>query len=337
MLPAFSVGLSQTQCSTPSSIDFTALAVGAFAGAAGLTLRGTGEGDAKVSCGDCQFNVSFTADVGGTDDATPPVLFPTTLPGSPFDAFDLVASEPLPATATARLVAEDGSTIDLAPTVAPGAVPLVTDFKKPDVVLPTGVGLAVALDGLVDFAGLQGSADTPLRLALFPTPPLVAEDGFESVTGTTFGGATVISDGPLPPIAGTRSVYFGGPGTPAPGGGTVGTVLRVRLAAKPGAKELAFEYRLVGVYPGGGFSGTIHVGSVGKAPTSVLLTGAPAGAQTTWPDGRTVYVTDVESEEVPLPADVGPEVLVDIESFDSGCGRPAPPLGGMLLDGLRLQ
>jgi len=332
VVPSFSVGLDAGQCAAASSLSFTSLVVAANDG--GLT--GTGAGDALVSCGDCQFNVPFTATVTGTPDVTPPLLFATTVPTSPFQPFRLVASEPLAATSTAHLVSEDGTTLDLMPTTVSGDVTLVTGFENPSVVLPTGVGLAVAIGGLVDFAGLAGSADTPLRFVSFPAPPLAPEDGFESATGTTFGGATVISGGPLPPISGTRSVYFGGAGAPAPGGVTVGKVLRVRLAVQPGDTTVAFSYRLVGPYAGGGFSGTISVGSVGKAPASETLANAPPGTATDW-SGTTVYVTDVATHALALPPDVGDEVLLDIESFDDNCGRPMPALGGMLLDDLRLE
>lgn len=333
VVPSFSVDLASAACSGASSVEFTSMVVAAN----GTTLSGSGSGDALVSCGDCQFDVPFNAALAGAPDVTPPLLFPTALPASPFAAFSLAASEPLTATSTARLVAEDGTTVNLVPKVVAGDVSLVSGFDKPNVVLPTGVGLSIAVDGLVDLAGLQGAADTPLRFVVFPTPPLVADAGFEDATGPTFGGATVISGGPLPPISGTRSVYLGGAGTPAPDGAKVGTALRVRLAVPAGATTLAFTYRLVGAFMGGGFTGTIGVGTVGKTPASYPFMMELDGTATTWPDGQTVFVTDAATQELALPADVGSEVLVDIESFDDGCGRPMPPLGGILLDDLRVE
>jgi hypothetical protein len=333
-LPSFSVGLpSNGQCANASMLKFLSFSVDV----SGSTMSGQAEGAGLVSCGDCQFDVLFQGPVTGTADVTAPVLFPTTIPQSPFDPFRLAASEPLPATATARLVGGDGSSYDLVPGIVPGDLPLVIAFDKPSIVLPAGMGFEVVLDGLVDFAGLHGAANTPLRLTSFPAMPLVAQDGFESVTAPQVGGATVISDGPLPPITGMRSVYFGAQGAPAPGGVQVGGSLGVRLSVPAGATKLAFSYRMVGQYAGSGFAGSVSLGSVGRTPATSDFTTTPTGTPTTWPDGRTVWVTDVASKEISLPADVTDELLVAMEPFGFGCGGPAPPMGGMLLDDLRVE
>src|SRR5262249_12091806 len=106
----------------------------------GGTLTGTAYGSAMISCGDCSFTVPFTARLAGTRDQSPPTLHSFgSGPTSPFDAFALGASEPLPATATARLVTADGSdVIDLIPSVIDGAIPIVVGYSKPDVVLRAG-------------------------------------------------------------------------------------------------------------------------------------------------------------------------------------------------------
>jgi hypothetical protein len=333
-VPQFSVGLpSSGQCAAASMLAFTSLDVTV----SGSTLSGQAQGSARISCGDCQFDVPFEGPVTGAADATAPLLFPTTIPANPFQQFSLAASEPLPTTAKARLVGSDGSSFDLEPMVVPGDIPVVAIFTKPAVVLSANAEFEVDLGGLVDFAGLPGPADTPLRFAAFPAMPLVPPDGFESVTGADFGGATVISGGPLPPITGAHSVYFGGQGAPAPGGIVVGSALRVRLAVPPGATKVAFSYQMVGQYAGSGFDGTINLGSVGRTPGSDTFTTTPHGTQTTWPDGKIVYVTDVATKEIPLPADVTSELLLVIEPFGFGCGGPAPPAGGMLLDDLRVE
>jgi hypothetical protein len=330
----FSVGLpSSGQCAAASSLDFTLLDVTV----SGATLSGQAKGSARISCGDCQFDVPFGGPVTGVADATPPLLFPTTIPANPFQQFSLSASEPLPTTAKARLVGSDGSSFDLQPMVVPGDIPVVAIFTKPSVVLSPNTEFEVDLGGLVDFAGLSGPADTPLRFAAFPAMPLVAPDGFESATGAELGGATVISGGPLPPISGAYSVYFGAQGAPAPGGVHVGSALRVRLAVPPGATKVSFSYRMVGQYAGSGFAGTINVGSVGHTPGSDTFTTTPNGTPTTWPDGQTVYITDVATKEVSLPADATSEILLVIEPFGFGCGGPMPPAGGMLLDDLRVE
>jgi hypothetical protein len=329
------VGLEVSQCGGATTITFDSLVVGVSGG----TLSGSGSGAAHVSCGDCTFDVPFSAQVSGVADVTPPVLLPGGVLESPFQAFTVAASEPLPATAKARLVGSDGSHVDLVPSIVDGAVPLVRGFTKPDVVLATGVGFAVALDGLVDFAGLQGSAATPLRLGSFAVPPLAPQDGFESVTSSELGGATVIdaSAAPLAPIAGAHSLYFGTMGAPAPPGLTVGTALRVRLAVQPGDSKLRFSYRMLASSQFGGFSGAINVGSVGGTPAQDHFPLPPAATGMTWPDGSTVYVTDVFTEEIALPAGTTDEVLLSIDPFDSGCGGPTGPTGGILLDDLRVE
>jgi hypothetical protein len=333
-VPEFSVGLPASGAcdASASTIVFHSLDVVV----ADTTLSGQAMGAARVSCGDCQFDVPFSGAVTGGADATAPLLFPVTIPDNPLQAFGVAASEPLPKTAIARLVGGDGSSIELDPMVTPGDIPVIASFTKPDVVLAPGVGYAVAFDGLVDFAGLHGSADT-LRLAQFPEIPLIPADGFESVTTAEVGGATVISDGPLPPISGAHSVYFGAQGAPAPTAAAVGGSLRVRLAVPAGATKLAFSYQMVGQYAGSGFGGTISYGSVGHAPASGDFTTTPAGTQTTWPDGRIVYVTDPATKELALPADVTNELVVVFEPFGFGCGGPMPPAGGMLLDDLRVE
>jgi hypothetical protein len=333
-VPEFSVGLpSGGACAAASMLDFMSLDVTV----SGATLSGQAAGSARISCGDCQFTVPVAGPVTGVADATAPLLVPTTIPTNPFQTFTLAASEPLPTTAKARLVGSDGSSLELDQAVVQGDIPVVAAFTKPAVVLSANAEFEVDLGGLVDFAGLTGPTEPPLRFAAFPPMPLVPPDGFESVTGAELGGATVISGGPLPPIAGAHSVYFGGQGAPAPGGVPVGSALRVRLAVPSGATKVAFAYRMVGQYAGSGFAGTINLGSAGHMPGSDTFTMTPAGTQTTWPDGKTVYVTDVATKEIPLPADVTSEILLVIEPFGFGCNGPAPPAGGMLLDDLRVE
>jgi hypothetical protein len=337
-VPKFSVGVMGSSCSGPtafnySSFDFTV---------SGSTLHGTAEGAVEVSCGDCEFNVSFTAAVAGTADVTPPLLFATSgvVPADPFEAFSVTTSEPLPTTATARLLASDGSHVDLEPTIVPGDLPLVIGFSKPNVVLPYGKGFVVAVDGLVDFAGLRGSADTPLRLTAFETPPLLLEDGFESApAGQQLGGATVISSGgALPPITDTRSVYIGAQGAPAPGGIAVGAALRVRLLAQPGDTVLRFSYRIVSRVPGVPFGGNVALGSVGRSVAeSRSIIPAPDSMQTmTSADGSSVALSVVSTMEIALPADITDELVVAFETSSSGCGLPLPH-AGLLIDDLRVE
>ena len=150
-------------------------------------LTGTATGDATISCGDCSFQVAFSATLSGTPDTTSPTLRASGVPAQQsVDSVALVTSEPLPSTATARLVADDGAAIDLLPVAMDGAVPLIVGFTTPQVVLRAGQSYVVTLDGLVDFAGQAPPADPPLRITSFAAAPSVAEDGFESATGRTW-------------------------------------------------------------------------------------------------------------------------------------------------------
>jgi hypothetical protein len=305
----------------------------------GDSLRGTGRGEARISCGDCQFNVPFSADLAGVPDATSPVLLPVgAQPSSPFASFAFAASEPLPLAATARLVGSDGAVVDLVPTMAMGDVPIVSGFSKPDVVLPPSDGFVVALDGLVDFAGHAGAADTPLRLAPFGAAPLVPADGFESAMGAELGGATVISAGAIPPITGGKSVYFGPSSAPAPPGVTVGRVLRVRLAVPPGGTKVRFSYRIISSTNGGGFAGQVRAGSVGHAATSQALGAIATGTTDVWPDGQSVWLSAVATQDVTLPRDHTDEVAVSVEAVGvGGCFDIGAVPAGLLVDDMRVE
>ena len=168
------------------------------------SLVGSASGKAKISpCGDCwDREIPFTATLTGLRDATLPALdvvdlggVPNTFPTTPFDDLYLRAREPLPISATARLVGDDGSAVNLVPQIVDGEVPLIVGFAKPKVVLRTGRAYAIALDGLIDFAGLVDRSGVPVRFASFPDAPTVPEDGFESATDATLGGAMVMTTG----------------------------------------------------------------------------------------------------------------------------------------------
>ena len=66
-------------------------------------------------------------------------------------------------------------------------------MAKPSRLLRYSDEYRVTLDGVTD---LDGNAPPPTTALAFTTrapPPLVAEDGFESVTDATLGGAQVLS------------------------------------------------------------------------------------------------------------------------------------------------
>lgn len=302
------------------------------------SLTGSAGGIALIGCAGCLAAVDPTARLVGTADATPPRL---RLPGpgltSPFEAFSLRASEPLPATTTARLVADDGAVIDLIPELGDLAFPVVVGFRKPDIILRAGHAFVVELDG-ADFAGLVDPADASLRLASFVEAPAVIEDGFESVTGSVFGGAMVITAGPLRPITGTTSLYVGAkdaPGVDSP----TGRSLMVRLSRQPGDTRLRFSYRVAGPRAETPFAGRLRVGSEGA--WSGLALGASAEvagtAEIIMLAGKEAYVSAVVTREVSLPADATDEVLVLIAPDIFPCSLPEGSPNGLLIDDLRLE
>ena len=306
---------------------------------AGGSLTGSASGTALISCGDCAIPVAVTASLTGSSDVTPPALRGFSPPPSPFDSFALVTSEPLPATATARLVADDGAVIDLARGIIADEVPMLASFSKPDVVLRAGHAYSISLDGLVDFAGHADLSGLPLRLVSFTAAPRVPADGFESATGSVLGGAMVMTAGPLPAIAGTTSLYIGAANVPALDSAN-GRSLMVRLSRQAGETKLRLSYRSVAALASTGFSGWLRVGSEGATagPFEHWLGAAPADtAEMLTVAGQMVFASPVASKEVMLPADVTDEVLVWITPDSSVCSRFAPPSAGLLIDDLRLE
>lgn len=333
---AFAVGSIGTVCAGPQNVryeqfDLTLSERG---------LAGHASGIANISCGDCSFTLPFDATLTGITDATAPSLTSATVPTTPFDAFSLATSEPLPTTASARLVADDGAAIDLVPVVvAADTIPLVVGFSKPDVVLRAGHGYGVDLGGLVDFAGHTQGSGPLIRLGSFPAAPNVAQDGFESATGATLGGAMVVTGAPLPAIAGTTSVYIGGPGAPALDT-TTARSLSVRLSRQAGATTLRLSYRVVGPQSQSFFAGVLHVGSEGASPgspTYLSLSPPVAAVDSVTVAGQVVYLGVITTLSVPLPDDAGDEVLLVIKPSDFTCGPTVPIASGLLIDDLRLE
>jgi hypothetical protein len=335
LMGSFSAGSgARDACSLSESVTYQDVEVTIT----GNALTGTASGSALVSCGDCGIQVPFTATLTGTVDTTPPLLHGAgPPPATPFDQVVLAASEPLPTTAVARLVGTDGTAIDLVPTIVDGAVPLVTGFTKPNVVLPAGQGYTVALDGLIDFAGNSDRTGPPLGLASFAAAPVVPEDGFESAGAGVLGGALVMTGGPLPAIAGNTSLYLGTPAAPLIDS-TTGRSLMVRLARQAGDTVLHFSFRVVGYQPQSVFIGGVIVGTEGGSPGMGQYSISSPGLGDTVVVGTTsVSLGQVGQMAVPLPNDAGDEVLVVFGGTAiSACGFQGIN-SGLLVDDLRLD
>ena len=306
----------------------------------GTSLAGHATG-AAIFLGPVGGSVGFTADLTGGPDTTAPflVLRSSVTPFDPFVNLTMATSEPLPQGARARLVGVDGSSFDMIPSVTDGVIPVVSGFDLPDVVLPPGTAYSVVADGLVDFAGNSGAPDAPLRLGAVADAPLAPEDGFESVTSSTFGGAGVVRLSDLAPISGDQSLYVGGVGTPGHDIYMQGPELLVRLAMQPGDTKLRFTFRTVSAaFDARVFDGTVRVGSPGgkRSDRYVTFQAPPSSATVKFDDGTTVAIGGDQMLEVSLPPDAHDVVVVAIAARDQGCGAPSPAVG-MIVDDMRLE
>ncbi len=333
----FSVGREGEICSGVQDLQYDTFELTVTDGA----LTGTARGRASISCGDCVALAPFAATLNGTPDTTAPALLTSgAVPTTAFDPFVLVASEPLPASATAQLIDDDGAAIELVPTIVGDAErPLVVGFAKPPVVLRAGQGYVVTFDGLVDFAGNADLSGAPLRITSLPDAPLVPEDGFESaVDAAEVGGAQVVTGDPLPPIAGKVSVYAGST-LDAPRGVAGGDhPLGVRLARQPGDATLRLTYRVVGVTMAPAFSGSLRIGAEGGALAPPVYTfPAPSPAEKLLVGAQPVFVSGATTMMVPLPADVTDEALLVIAATPLSCGLSVSPQAGLLIDDLTLE
>jgi hypothetical protein len=332
----FVVGVDPGACSGAQSLTYDKFNVTVTGG----SLTGNASGSALVSCGDCNLRISFSAMLSGTADTTLPTLQASgavPVPPSPFEGFTLVASEPLPTSASAKLLADDGAAIDLVPQVVDGAIPIVVAFRKPDVVLRAGEGYVVTLDGLVDFAGQSDTGGPPLRLTSFPEAPTVPQDGFESAAGATLGGAMVMTGGPLPAISGNTSLYIGASGAPGLDSSN-GRTFMARLQRQPGDTKLRFSYRVVAPQAEYVFPGSMWVGSEGASPgqpVSVISSASSVEGLTL--AGQPAWATLTAELEANLPADATDTVLLVIEPNNLACSMVAVPRVGLLIDDVRLE
>ena len=195
-------------------------------------LTGTGRGQLSIVTGDVADNPAATMSLTGERDAQPPSL-PTFVDVDPFLSFWIVASEPLPAGATAALRAPDGETIALSPNGMPGI--FVTRFGKASQILRYATQHQIVADALTDFAG--NAATGSITLTTRALPPLAAEDETESLTDATFGGGPVLSGAGEPTITGAKSLYL------APTQGSNQFAIRLSVAA--GDATLSFAFRTV--------------------------------------------------------------------------------------------
>jgi hypothetical protein len=329
---AFSLGLG-VGCSanaTYSTFTFT------IDGAGNLT--GSGRARVFVLQGDVAVTAEVNVSLSGRNDTTPPTLTGSGGTVDPLRELVLRASEPLPTTVTLALAAgTDRIPLATPPTIPPLAA--VSMFTKPNIVLRYGTTYTVALDGYRDFAGNLGTTGTEFTLKTLPAPDLAAEDGFESATGTTLGGARLISGAGMPVLTGTQSLYAPPPTTPAQ---SVPTPLALRLPVAPGDRFIRFSYRQVAAFSGSFFQPQVlQVGSVGGTPANASLPVETAPATSfQMPDGTTIYLGTKLTAEIPLPAGTlgttGEVVVQRALPGTPACGLVPPP-PGLIVDDVRVE
>jgi hypothetical protein len=306
----------------------------------GGALAGTARGTVSYPSGNQAWTAPATARLAGAPDATAPTL---ALPGEPVDPLAPLAfpaSEPLPSTAAASIVgATSGDVIPLAPAFEDGPDGAIGGFSKPNVALRDGETYGLVMEGFVDFEG-NAPTSAPGTFTTRAAPPLAPEDGFESVTATMFGGAGVLHDGPLQPIAGATSLLL----NTGFGGGfgflpyALGPSLAVRLAVAPGDTVVRFDGQLVAPDPidDAAFVGAIRLASVGQAVGMAMNVAATGFAKVTLPGAGDVFISPVKTIELPLPAGAAGEITFEIEGVTFACGLPPSPTV-LVLDNLRVE
>ena len=299
-------------------------------------LTGTGRGQVLVISGDVGSSAAATMSLTGVPDAEPPRLTTSGDGTDPFASLTVTSSEPLPPSAFMVLRAASGETIELAAGGIAGS--FVTRFQKPGRVLRYATEYRFVTSDIADFAG---NAATAIGSGIFTTgalPPLAAEDGFEGVATTTFGGVPVLSGAGAPTITGATSLYI----APVTGFGTTQPPLALRLQVNPGDSVVRFNYRTVtpGVASGPfSYGVTFAVGSEGGTFTGSTLPSDAATPRTeAMIGGAQVSLGLTLTATFEVPADATTEVVLKrTHSLFSGCGLPLPGVAGIIIDDLRVE
>jgi hypothetical protein len=324
-----------TACDGTASLRLEMLGFGVD-GAGKLSGHATGSVSYLIS--DYGYSAQATFALSGVADATPPALTQASGTVDPLARLHLAASEALSVAGAPALVGmTSGDRIPLAAAaVGDGAPGLASGFDLPDVMLRWGEAYTVDAAGVTDLAGHALAA--PPTETTPAAPPLAPEDGFEAVTGTTYGGAGVLVGGPLAPIAGTKSlILMAGPGLPSSLPYPRTPSVALRLAVAPGDTVVRFDRRLVAAYmTGAGFQGEVRVGSVGHPVTRQQSLFAMNLERVSLGASGEVWQSAVDTVELPLPAGTTGEVTFEIVGQTSRCGLPPPPTA-LVIDNLRVE
>ncbi len=322
----------------PPYVGYGAMTV-MFADGASLTGTGTGLGCVEGFGNSVCAKVSMV--FAGRPDVEAPTLTVDDSGGAvdPFVGATVRASEPLPPTTRPTMTSTSGDRFTLAqvPYGVPSRDAAATNFHTPNVLLRYGEGYSVIPDGIVDFAG--NATTTPATFQTVAPPPLAAPDGFESVTGTSLGGAILISGAGNPVISGAQSLYV--PLQNHRDTCANQTLLAsLRLAVPAGATTIRFSYRSVTYTssgPGTGFVG-VEWASAGQPISSGSLPAAQNPKTFTMPDQTMTLLGPVTSAEFPLDASTGAEVALAFMYNLLGCSTLGPcPSVGIVIDDLRVE
>ena len=329
--PSFSFGTSSLAYQT---INVTIGATG--------TLSGTGQGrGTSPSSSDTSppSNVALSISLTGVPDNQWPGFDSALFGGVAVDPFTfptVVPTEPLPPNTRLTFVNLRGDRVDLAPR----ADQTVAAFSfEPALyrMLRYGEQYSVMFDGIVDFAGNVYPPGGTVAFTTAAAPPLVAEDGFESATGTTLASAQVLSGSGAPTITGARSLYI--PPIVSvfpPSGSTKLTQLALRLALAPGDTVVRFSYRTVNPSSFGG--ATFQMGSEGGQIVVPTLSSATQSTTTaTIPGQGSVMLGPITTGEFALPPDAAGEITLIRFAQTWASSMPSPPVTGLIIDDLRAE
>ena len=204
-------------------------------------------------------------------------------------------------------------------------------MAKPSRLLRYSDEYRVTLDGVTDLDGNPPPPTTALTFTTRAPPPLVSEDGFESVTDTTLGGAQVLSGAGAPTLAGARSLYI--PPTTSIAGRV--TQFALRLPILSGNRVLHFTYRTVN--PGATFGGLFRGRQRGRNRRDGDAAAGRRSRDDTghdWRDASHARTDDDCNDRLPGDAH-GEVVIARLAAQAYSCGGPAPPpVPGLIIDDL---
>lgn len=301
----------------------------------GGRLIGTGRGwasDDRIEGS----TASMTATLEGVLDQEPPTITTSSATIDPMgDDTYFGASEPL-AESAASLIGAQGDVFVLGAQVSEASPPFTTWFMRSPLMLNWGTTYQVMTEALFDLGGLMGVRNGGPTVATPPAPPLVAEDGFESVTTPTLGGAVMAAGAIFKPLTGAKSLLIAD-GDLDEQKLTPSVVLR--LAVQPGdtvvrlssrvfkAFEFEFEHPVA----------TVRLGVPGRdVVDSSIWTRRKEQVPVRDSHGAYLYAEPVSTLEVGIPPGAAGDLSVRIQMNVPKCAKPALPIA-VVIDDVRVE